>query len=245
MIIKNMFNNILVLAEISLRRFEIFKKVLGAYISIIFFLLAINYTNLFFGNILYLGFCIVGSILALIFAFTRFEKILSIVLVIFLMVILNYNLAILRVIPGYLGFYLLYVFLSSFNKESWDKNKFTTLIFMLVISFTYTYSGYIKLTDSHWLHGTAMQSLSSNPRFEDITKIINNGPWSILINYLVIIIEILFFPLFWFKTTRKFATYSILTLFTFMFIFMKIKFILGTMLFFLIFIDNRLLKNFN
>lgn len=104
--------------------------------------------------------------------------------------------------------------LSNYKNENWNLPKPLIIGAWLIMSISYSISGFDKLISSSWADGTAIHHLLSNPlaRNTGLRELLLSLPLSIiqLMTWSILAIEVLFLPLALFRTTRKWIWFAML-----------------------------------
>lgn len=220
------------LTEMPLKKFIFYRILIGASLALFFIHFLISYNNLFLDNKTFFPWIILGLICSISFLMGFFRRIMAIILLIILGSITFYSENILRVVPGYLGFYLIFtLFIPKEDKTSWKIPVHLFNVYIFVLIFSILNSGVIKLLNPFWISGEALIVLQSNPRMGSFLLNLNLSKSILtLFNYLVISLELICPILYLFKKTRLLGFLSIMFLFLFMLFLMNIPLLTGTML---------------
>jgi hypothetical protein len=226
-----------------------YSSLMGFIITLLLLNMINSYDNLFMQNKLFLFPLWFGVFSSICLTLNIERKISSLILLLLLCLIMNENQSILRVVPGFIGYFLIFLLLNSSNskfpflarKNTPELSHVLSKIFVLTIAFSFTYSGISKLFSPAWLSGNALVASINNPRYDsNAMSLISSKPsFLTFLNYCIIVGELAFFPLFLFKKTRGYSIALLLILFISLFFFMKIKIVIGIMLIFIFMIEEK------
>lgn len=222
------------LNRISAKYFDYFRTQFGIYAAVLIgLLLGDKSLGPVFGHSIYLA-SLIGIISALFWSLNYKRRIAAVVYILCLMFVVETNQSALRVIPGYVGwifFTSLFIptsegsFLRNIKPESnWSMPFDIHLMLIITLGFSFTFSGLTKFFSELWLQGRAIDHFLFNVRFNwnfkslmTLNSVITTG-----LNYMTMLIELLFLPLYLWSPTRKFAWHSLFFLFTGILFFMRI-----------------------
>lgn len=230
--------------NISYKKFNLYRLIVGALLFFIQLNMLFYYDNLFlnYRGLYYwlIAGCIFSVIqMALMFIYPHFYWIRKIFvmmnLVIFFMAV-KASPSAMRVFPGYIGFFLLLdIFCPEKDSSSREPvPEYISLPLLLTISFSLSYSGATKFFSQEWLTGRAVAMLQTNPRVNPLLAELHFPDFILTgLNYAVMIVELIFFPLYLYPKTRTYAFWSMVVLFAGLFFIMKIYFLIAIMLIFI------------
>ncbi len=130
--------------------------------------------------------------------------------------------------------------------EVWRFDNRIHLFFWVVLSLGYTVSGIHKLGSPSWVDGTALFEVLNNPLARDtfLREFLVGWPWLLkIMTWSALVLEILFFPLFFFKKVRPYIWLAMVSMH--LGIIMTIDFAdltIGVLMIHLLIFDSRWLK---
>lgn len=191
---------------LSESKFILFRQLVGSVLGFIFLNFILANDNLFWGNHSLYFFHALGLFCALAFSLNFFRKIAAILILGLLAYSIFLSPFSMRVIPGYLGFYLIYTLFIPSNEgrwvaknTSWVADHSLHVTFILIIAFSFTYSGITKLNNPNWIDGTALSLMKDNPRFYFPFEILRNDSLLKIATWGILLLELLFFPFYLLK----------------------------------------------
>jgi hypothetical protein len=211
---------------ISRTHFILFKLLFGVLMSLMFMQIAIDRVIYdIFGPFFY-AFIVLGVFFSLLWTSSKYRKFLSVCILICLAIITELSPWNLNVISGYMGWILIanlfipegegHLFSTRTSSNSkWIFPVEIQYAIIVVLGFSFLFSGVTKLLSPFWLSGEALAILSENVRFNRSLGLSEfmHSQFGTAITYLTIVIEILFLPLYLYHKTRRLSWWLIFILF--------------------------------
>ena len=231
----------------SAKYFDFYRTGLGLFLFILFLCLSFDRSlQIIYGNIYYLS-IVLACIASLFFALNIKRHLASLFILICLAHITIVNPAALRVITGYIGWFMVFSLFvpcseGSFIRKkdadpNWEIKREYFYSLVLVFGVSFFYSGLFKLSIGYWAESMSFHIFSQDVRSAWMAE--RFPAWLLQIiefgfNKLTIPLELFFLPLYLFKPTRKATWWLSLLFFIGIFFVMNIYFVASGMILFLI-----------